>query len=836
MDASTVVVRIMANSTGLTAGLTKASGSMAAFGRKTQAVGMGLTKYLTLPIVAAGAATVVMAASFESSMKLIQTQAGGSAKDVQVLSQAILGMKDVQHSPKQLADAMYHLKSVGMDNAHAMAALTASEHLASVGHADLEATTNAVAGAFKSGISGAQDFGKAVGTINAIIGAGNMRMDDFNSAMGTGVGVTARQFGVSLTSLGASLSMITSRGIPATRAAMSLRMAMQMMGAPTAAAAKVMGSLGLSTTDLAKAMRAGGLVEAIGMLKDHLAGLSKVDATAALSKMFGARSSGAILTLIGNLKDFQRVQDQIVTNSDKFWGMVGAQAQDTEAKWKKFLSTMQNNAVKLGNVLLPIASSLADGLGRVADAFGNLSAGTQSFIVKVGVAAAVAGPFVLGISRMVGVLLSLRTAMLGAAAAQATMAATGAGGGLAAVGASATTAAAGVRTFYAAASGAASTSTALAASGVSAGAAMAALGVSAGAAVVTMGALAVAAQKVYNLMVKIQSDPSVAGTVAADLADMVKGIGRELPELVSKMASGAMSMGKGQKYLSGFVDTLRQVRKEAVKVGDAKMIAQIDNLIGGYKGLQGQFVKLGGIGFKVGGGVRDMQLVNTAITTVKGNIGELKDRLTVLGKMKPTPKVKAEIAAAKAALAKLEAELKKLNGWKTNPKVTANTLSASASIREVIAYLNQVQSKTVTVTVNTKSIGAGRARGGIDVLNRATNFIAGEAGREIAAFFPLNDPSRSADLLSRLNSMMGGYSNVSAGASRLALAGIPSMTGGANRSAPGAVINNTVNVNVNVNAPVTGVDDLHDVIHSATMAAMEEAQVAEGRSLRGMVR
>jgi TP901 family phage tail tape measure protein len=418
MEAGAVLVRIMADSSALTAGLNRASGRMAAFGQKMSKVGMGMTKYLTLPLLAVGAVSIKMASDFEGSMRLIQTQAGGSAKDVEVLSKAVLQLAAKgQHGPKALADSLYHLKSVGMDNAQAMAALTASEHLASVGHADLEATTNAVAGAFKSGISGAQSFSKAVGTINAIIGAGNLRMDDFNAAMGTGVAVTARQFGVSLTSLGASLAMITSRGIPATRAAMSLRMAMQMMGAPTAAAAKVMGNLGLSTTDLAKAMRAGGLVQAIGMLKDHLAGLSKVDATAALSKMFGSRSSGAILTLIGNLKDFQRTQDQIVANSKSFWGMVGAQAEDASAKWAHFKSALGSVAVTLGNVLLPIAKKMADDFGKLATAFGNLSPGTQSFIVKLGLVVAAAGPLAFIVGKLVSVFVVFGSAAITAGTA-----------------------------------------------------------------------------------------------------------------------------------------------------------------------------------------------------------------------------------------------------------------------------------------------------------------------------------------------------------------------------------------------------------------------------------
>src|SRR5450756_668555 len=125
---------------------------------------------------------ITMGVKFEESMKLIQTQANGSAGDVKFLSAEVLKLGAAgQHGPDELANALYHLKSVGMDNVDAMNALTASEHLASVGGSDMETTTNAIASAFKTGIKGAQNFNQAAATINATIGAGNLRMDDYMS-------------------------------------------------------------------------------------------------------------------------------------------------------------------------------------------------------------------------------------------------------------------------------------------------------------------------------------------------------------------------------------------------------------------------------------------------------------------------------------------------------------------------------------------------------------------------------------------------------------------------------------------------------------------------------
>jgi len=396
---------------GMAAGMLAASAKMQRAGAGMAKTGTAMSKAITLPVVAIGAVSLVAAAKFEDSMKLIQTQAGGSKADVEELSAEVLKLASAgQHGPEELATALYHLKSVGMDNKQAMDALTESERLASVGHADLEATTNAVAGAYKSGIKGAQTFGATVGTLNAIIGAGNLRMEDLNSALGTGFLVNAQQFGVSLTSVGSALAMMTSRGIPATRAAMAIKMALAGMSAPSEKAEKIMGKLGLKSRDLAVAMRNGGLLPALTMLKQKLSGLSKTDQTIALTKMFGAKSSQAILTLLGNLSDYDRTQKQVAANAGKFNELAAAQAEDASAKWAHFKSSMGAAAVQIGNALLPTAIKLADGLGAIGAWLNRLGPGTRKWVVQLAFVAAAAGPVLVivgkltsGIGKLIGV-------------------------------------------------------------------------------------------------------------------------------------------------------------------------------------------------------------------------------------------------------------------------------------------------------------------------------------------------------------------------------------------------------------------------------------------------
>jgi TP901 family phage tail tape measure protein len=315
-----------------------------------------------LALAAGLAASVKTAADFQAAMKRIQTQAGASSKDVAVLSKGILGLRDVQQGPIELANAMYHLKSVGLDNASAMKALAAASKLAAVGGANLEDTTNAIAGAWRSGIRGAANFGQAAATVNAIIGAGNMRLADFNAALGTGILPAARTFGLSLKQVGAALALMTDEGIPAQDAATRLRMSFSLLGAPSAAADKQLHAIGLSGLQLAQAMRGpDGLIGAITLLKTHLdaSGLSASKQAQILSRAFGGgRSSSAILTLINNLDTLRRKQDQVNNSTGKFGAAVAAQQKTASAQLHILGADFQRIGIVVGTKLLPIVTKL----------------------------------------------------------------------------------------------------------------------------------------------------------------------------------------------------------------------------------------------------------------------------------------------------------------------------------------------------------------------------------------------------------------------------------------------------------------------------------------------
>ena len=394
-------------------------------------VGRTMSTYATLPIVGLGAASVMAANNFQQSMLLIKTQAGDTTDNIGQLSQQVIALsKNTRWSPDELANGLYHLISLGMQGSDAMKALNASQELAAVGNSNLEDTTNAVAVAWKSGIQGAQDFGQAAGSLNAIVGAGNMRMNELVQAMGpTGLLAAAKTVGVSLNDVGAAEALLSDMTGDAQQSATHLRMALMLMSSPSAAAAKALGEIGIKSTDLGVALQKGGIQDALKTIRDHLdksfgptatdslktylsilqsQGADAADAFAnssasaaqVVSKAFGgAKSSAVVMQLLSGSGSLAQKETQIGQQS----GMLGQDYTDEQqtgayklhAAWAKLMADF----TQLGTAIAP---QVADAIGHISQViddltnkFNGLSSGQKQFVVNAALVIAAIGPVLM---------------------------------------------------------------------------------------------------------------------------------------------------------------------------------------------------------------------------------------------------------------------------------------------------------------------------------------------------------------------------------------------------------------------------------------------------------
>lgn len=366
------------------AGAAKAGNAWLVAGKKMSSIGKSMTHKITLPVAVVAGVGVKMFLDYSQKIRLLGTQAGASATEVEHMRKAVLELsKSSTQGPNELANAMYHIESAGIRGAEALDVLKTASNGAMVGNASLEDTTYALVSAFESQAKGTMTVGDAMANVNAIIGAGDMRLQDLTGALSTGIIPSAKGAGLGIRDIGAALDTMTSRGMPAQQAATRLGMTIAMMQKPTAAATKALNSIGIGQLDLARIMRAKGLAPALDYLVSKLKTVADPAKRAAivLQAFGGGRSGKAMLLLLQNLGDMKMRFAEVTKNAKNFNQAVKDAKAEPINQLKEAWSAVRVALIQVGAAAAPTLVSLAHGISSIASFFSKLNPKVQKLIV-----------------------------------------------------------------------------------------------------------------------------------------------------------------------------------------------------------------------------------------------------------------------------------------------------------------------------------------------------------------------------------------------------------------------------------------------------------------------
>jgi TP901 family phage tail tape measure protein len=351
------VVQILITGKNLTSPAFKAAESSAlSFGKVVSKIGTASVAAI------AGIAyeSIKMATTFDSSMTMLQTQAGVSGNQIGWLSDKVLSLAGkVGFDPNSLADALFHIESsfasVGITGPKAMALLETAANGAAVGHANLVDVTNALDAAIASGISGVQDYNQAMGILNATVGSGDMKMQDLADAFGTGMLATVKGFGLSIKDVGAALAVFGDNNIRGAKAGTDLRMAVQALAAPVAKGQELFVKFGMKQGQLADDMRKGGLLTALQDLQDHFdkAGIGADQQGQIITDAFGKKAGVGIAILMGQLDRVKSKYPDLTKGANTFAGAVAKNNETAAQKFKDLNAGLDATLIRIGNKLLP---------------------------------------------------------------------------------------------------------------------------------------------------------------------------------------------------------------------------------------------------------------------------------------------------------------------------------------------------------------------------------------------------------------------------------------------------------------------------------------------------
>lgn len=407
-------------------GLTDIGDSMARTGALLSAT-------VTAPVIAAGKSIIETTASFEAGMSKVAAISGASGSELEALSEKAKYMGETtKFSATEATEAFKYMAMAGWKTEDMLEGIEGIMALSAADGLDLATTSDIVTDALtafglsaKDSLHFADVLAKASSSANTNV---QMLGESFKY-----IAPVAGSLGYSVEDVALALGLMANSGIKSSQAGTSLRQALSNMINPTETAAAIMEKYGLSLYD------ANGQALPLMSVMDQLRNtFQNIDESGAFDEINKQLEEGTItadeweakMEEIMEQSDSTQLRDlsalfgvrslpsmlSIINATEKDFGSLNKAVQNADGTAKEMSDTMMNNlngqitilksklegiAIQLGEILLPIVKDAVDELQKLADAFGNLTEDQQKMVLKVAGFAAVAGPVLTVLGKLI---------------------------------------------------------------------------------------------------------------------------------------------------------------------------------------------------------------------------------------------------------------------------------------------------------------------------------------------------------------------------------------------------------------------------------------------------
>lgn len=381
--------------------LTQVGQGMQSVGQGMQSVGTTMTKYVSAPVLAAGAVAVKTAMDFETAMAKVGTIADTTQVPIGDLEKSIINLSDnTGIAATELADSVYNAISAGQDTASAVSFVETTAKLAKAGFTDTASALDVLTSIMNAYGMESKEAATVSDKLITVQNRGKTTIAQLSSSMGKVI-PTASAFSVDLDNIASAYVVLTKNGISTAESTTYLNSMLNELGkSGTKASTIIKKQTGQSFTDLMKG--GANLSDVLKIVKEEA---DKNNLS--LADLFGSAEAGkAALSLMAD------GGYEFVDSLNAMGSSAGATQQafdtvtDTTAeKVNQAVNKIKNVGTAIGTDLLEMAAPGIDAfgqkIGEISDWYNSLDKDTQETVSKVGVALGVGGPVVLGAGKMV---------------------------------------------------------------------------------------------------------------------------------------------------------------------------------------------------------------------------------------------------------------------------------------------------------------------------------------------------------------------------------------------------------------------------------------------------
>ncbi len=380
--------------------------------------GQNMTRSLTMPLIALGAASVKLATDFETSMTKISTLVGASAQDLKEYEKGIMQLSNqVGISAKELADGLFFITSAGFEGAEALEALEISAKASAMGMGEMSSISNALTSIMTAYADEQMTAAKAGDLLHETLKQGKFDAGQFMEKLGSVIPVAAGA-GVSMEELGAASATMSKLSGDAAGTLTAMRSLMLSLLKPSEKQKEILAGIGMTSEQLGKMMD-----ESLLGTMQHL--FTSLDGNnEALFNMFGSSKAvvGALSTMGLQSETYTKVLDGMNNSVGNINEGFDTLSGTSGFKFKQTLVKLQNVGIEIGNILLPVVLDLADGFKDLLDEFNKLSPEAKKMSVAAGILAGALGPLLIVLGSIVGIVTTLSIKFIAIAASIAALA------------------------------------------------------------------------------------------------------------------------------------------------------------------------------------------------------------------------------------------------------------------------------------------------------------------------------------------------------------------------------------------------------------------------------
>ena len=390
-------------------------------GTGLQSVGKKMSMFVTLPILAVGAAATKAGSDFESGMtKSLAIMDSVSPK---IRKQMELTAKDVvkytTFSAKEAADAYFYLASAGLDAAQSIEALPRVAKFAQAGQFDLALATDLLTDAQSAlGLTIRDDVIKNMENMT--------RVSDVLVKANTLSNATVQQFSESLTNkAGAAMKLLNKdieegvavlaawadQGVKGTEAGNYLNIVLRDLQTASIKNEETFEQFGINVYDTAGNMR--NMADVVGDLEVALDGMSDKEKRATLMMLgFQDRSISAMMTLLGTSDAIRDYEKDLRSAAGYTADVAAKQMESFAASVEQLKNELINIGIEIFEILKPRLESLVESIKKGIEWFDSLTESQKKWIVNLSLVAAAIGPVLFGLGSLIRTYGTLRTAVV----------------------------------------------------------------------------------------------------------------------------------------------------------------------------------------------------------------------------------------------------------------------------------------------------------------------------------------------------------------------------------------------------------------------------------------